>query len=89
MPEGGCDMLFWIIRMVIVGAAAGYAANRIMGRDSSDLGGNLVTGLAGSFIGSIAAAMLGIGSRNIIGSTLIAIGGACLTLWASEHILGR
>lgn len=82
-------MIGWLIASLVTGVVAGYAANRIMGRDASDLGTNLLTGLAGSIVGSIAAGLLGLGSRNIIGSVLIAVFGACLALWLADRIRQR
>lgn len=89
IPGKGANMILWILSTLLVGVAAGYLANRIMGRSTSDMTANLVLGIAGSIVGSLAAGLLGLGSRNIIGSLIIAVVGACLALWLFDRFLRK
>lgn len=79
-------MLWFIIRTLIVGLLAGYAAAKLNHMDTSDWKKNLLLGVAGSFLGGFLGTLIGIKSINIIGSVLISIIGACLVIWLARKI---
>ena len=79
-------MLWGIISWLIVGAVAGYVADKIMGTGNSSLGQNIVLGIVGSLVGGILAWILGLGARSLIGSIIIAILGACVAVWAYRKL---
>ena len=79
-------MIGWLIRTVIVVILAGYLANKIMQKDSSDAGKNLVLGLIGSVVGALIGWLIGLRDTNIIGSIIMAVVGACVATWAASKI---
>lgn len=70
-----------MLMAIIVGILAGFLAGKIMNGSGYGLFADLFLGLGGGLVGSIALGMLGIGSRGIIGSILIATFGAVLLIW--------
>ncbi|MEM0993501.1 MAG: GlsB/YeaQ/YmgE family stress response membrane protein [Bacteroidota bacterium] len=71
------NLLYWIL----LGLAAGALAKFIM--PGKDPGGWIITillGIGGSIVGGFVGGLIGISSSNMIGSLLIATGGAVLIL---------
>jgi uncharacterized membrane protein YeaQ/YmgE (transglycosylase-associated protein family) len=66
--------------MLIVGALAGWIAERAMNRDHSLLT-NILVGIAGSFVGGTLAGILGIQFYGFLGNLVVAIIGAVIILW--------
>lgn len=82
-------MFTWLISTIIVGLAAGWIANKLMSRNTDDIGKNLCLGLVGSFVGSLCAGLIGIGSSNIIGSIVLAVIGAVLFTFVYEKYIAH
>ena len=70
-------MIFWWIVRIALWALAGYVAARLM-NTSLSLIWNIVLGLVGGAVGSLAAGLIGIGSTNMLGGTLISVAGASI-----------
>jgi uncharacterized membrane protein YeaQ/YmgE (transglycosylase-associated protein family) len=79
-------MLWHLISTLLVGIAAGFIANKLMGNDATSISGNLCLGLVGSIVGSLLAGLLGLGSRNMLGSLILAVIGACIAVWVYNKI---
>lgn len=71
--------LNWIV-IIVAGIFAGWIAERLMNRSHGILT-NLVVGLLGAFIGSYLAGVLGIAYSGLLGSVLVAVGGAVALLF--------
>ncbi len=70
-----------IIGAIIIGIAAGWIAEKVMGRNHG-LITNLIVGVVGAFLGSFVATMLGFSpGAGIVPSLLIATVGAILLLF--------
>ena len=82
-------MLAWLIGTCLVGAAAGWLANRLMGKDTSDWVSNIVLGVIGSFVGGFLSGLIGLGARNLIGSLLISVLGACISVWVYDRYIKK
>jgi uncharacterized membrane protein YeaQ/YmgE (transglycosylase-associated protein family) len=80
-------ILWWIIRIALW-ALAGYVASRLMKTDMS-LIWNIVLGIVGGAVGSLVAGLIGLGSTNMLGGTIISIIGACLVIYLARLILPR
>lgn len=65
---------------LLVGLVAGWLAGLLYKGSGFGLIGNIIVGLVGSLVGSFLAGLIGIGAENILGNTLIAIGGAIVLL---------
>ncbi len=80
-------MIFNIIVTVLIGALSGWLAGMIMKTRSGGFIFNCVLGIIGSFVGSFAAALLGISAAKIsVGGVLISVAGACLVVWIVRKI---
>ena len=77
----------WIMTIVL-GALAGWIAEKIMKSDMGILM-NIVLGVAGALILNAILAAVGIGFGGIIGQLLVAIVGACLLIFVGRLIKGR
>jgi uncharacterized membrane protein YeaQ/YmgE (transglycosylase-associated protein family) len=66
---------------IIVGILAGFLAGQIMNGSGYGLFADLLLGLGGGLVGSLVLGMVGIGSRGLIGSVLIATFGAMMLIW--------
>lgn len=73
-------MVFRILTTLLVGAVSGWLAGKVM-HSGGSLGRNLLLGLAGSVVGGIVAALLGIFAGSWIGNILISAAGACLCIF--------
>jgi len=66
--------------LLIIGALAGWIAERVMNRDHGLLT-NVLVGIAGSFVGGTLAGILGISFYGFMGNLVVATLGAILILW--------
>jgi len=66
--------------LLIIGALAGWIAERAMNRDHGLLT-NVLVGIAGSFVGGTLAGILGISFYGFLGNLVVATLGAILILW--------
>lgn len=80
-------MIWWLVK-ILVWAAAGYLASRLM-KTTMPLWMNVVLGLLGGVAGSLVGGIIGLGSTNVIGSIIISTAGACLVIYLARIILPR
>lgn len=69
-----------ILGAIIIGIAAGWIAEQVMGRKHGLLT-NLVVGVVGALLGAFIANAMGIGFAGFWGSLLVSTAGAILLLW--------
>ena len=77
-----------IIGWIIIGAIAGFLAEKIMKRDHGLLT-NIVVGLVGGVIGGWLLSLVGLGSGGWIWTLITAVIGACLLLWVVGAIRSK
>jgi uncharacterized membrane protein YeaQ/YmgE (transglycosylase-associated protein family) len=78
----------WIMA-IIIGALAGWIAEKIMKTDHGLLL-NIVLGIVGALVGNfILMLVFGATMGGIIGQLIVAVLGACLLIWAYRAIRGR
>ena len=75
-----------IITLVIVGLIAGYLAGLIWKGRGFGLAGNLLVGVAGSFLGRFLFNLLGFSIYGFIDQVMAAIAGAIVLLWIINKI---
>lgn len=68
-----------IVGVIIIGIAAGWIAEQVMGR-RHDIITNLIVGVIGAFVGAFIANMLGIAFAGYVGSLIVASVGAIVLL---------
>lgn len=66
--------------LLVIGALAGWIAERAMNRNHGLLT-NVLVGIAGSFVGGALAGILGIRFYGFLGNLVVAVAGAILILW--------
>ncbi len=66
---------------ILLGAAAGWLAGQLTKGGGFGLIGNIIVGILGAIIGGWLAGALGIFSGSLLGSLLIATGGAIVLLF--------
>ena len=71
---------------IIVGIVAGFFAGKIMNGSGYGLFMDLILGLCGGVFGGFVLGMVGIGSRGLIGSILIATFGSVMLVWIARWI---
>lgn len=64
-----------------IGALVGWVASMIMGSKSSPVL-NIVIGIIGGFVGGVIMHFLGFYAATRWAQFLVALGGACLVIWA-------
>jgi len=79
-------MLMSLILFLCIGALAGYLAGQITKGSGFGLGGNLVVGIAGAFIGGFIFRAVGIMAYSLIGSLISAVIGAIVLLWIVKKV---
>jgi uncharacterized membrane protein YeaQ/YmgE (transglycosylase-associated protein family) len=80
--------LGWILT-IIVGALAGWIAEKIMKTDHNLLM-NIILGILGAvFLNAILYAIVGGTLGGVIGQLIIAVIGACILIWIVRAIRGR
>ena len=78
-------MIISLILNLAFGAAAGWAAGKLMGSEG-DLIRNILLGLCGGVVGSIALGLIGIHGSGRIGGLIVSIVGACILIWLSRKM---
>ena len=78
----------WIMA-IIIGALAGWIAEKIMKSDTGLLM-NIVLGIVGAIVGNfILMLIFGATMGGIFGQLIVAVIGACLLIWAYRAIRGN
>lgn len=78
----------WILS-IILGAIAGWIAEKLMKGDHSLLT-NIILGILGALLGNVLfRAILGTTAGGAIGQLVVAVIGACLLIWLGRLIRGR
>ena len=75
--------MFWFL---IIGIIAGWLAGKIDKGGGFNLIGDLVVGVAGSFIGGYLFGILGFSTHGTIGGIITATIGATLLLWSIRYL---
>ena len=76
------------IGLLIIGALAGWIAERALNRDDGLLT-NILVGIAGSFVGGTLAGMFGAHYYGFFGNLVVATLGAILILWIFGRVRQR
>lgn len=79
---------FGIIMSIIIGAIAGWIAEKIMKFDTG-LIMNIVLGIVGAFVGNYLLSLLGVGLGGFFGQLIVAIIGACILIFIWRLIKSR
>jgi uncharacterized membrane protein YeaQ/YmgE (transglycosylase-associated protein family) len=74
-----------LILMILVGAAAGWLAGKVMKGKGFGFWGNLGVGILGAIVGGFLFGILGISVGALLGKLVMAFVGAVVLLW----IVGR
>jgi uncharacterized membrane protein YeaQ/YmgE (transglycosylase-associated protein family) len=77
-----------IIMSIIVGALAGWIAEKVMKFDTGLLM-NIILGIAGAVVGNFLLGLLGIGLGGFIGQLIAAVIGACILVLVYRAMKGR
>ena len=82
--------LWTLLVWLLIGAAAGFVAQRIMkGQSPGGLLGDLVLGIIGALVGGYGLALLGIsGNGGIVATFIVAVAGAIFLIWLAR-LIGR
>jgi uncharacterized membrane protein YeaQ/YmgE (transglycosylase-associated protein family) len=77
-----------LIVWLLIGGAAGYLAQRIMGGQSpGGLLGDLALGILGAIVGGYGLSLIGIGGNGgIIATFVVALVGALLLIWVVRKL---
>ncbi len=75
--------------LLVVGAVAGWLAGLILRRRGFGFVGNLVIGVAGSFIGRFVLGVIGFHANSTLAAIVTAVIGAILLLWLLSFIPRR
>lgn len=75
-----------IILLITVGLAAGYLAGIIWKGRGFGFAGNMVVGIAGSFLGRFLLNFIGFSIHGIIAQIIAALIGAIILLWIINKI---
>ncbi len=73
-----------ILVLLIVGAIAGFIADKLI-KNTYGLVGDLLIGIAGSFIGGWIFSLLGLKTTSLIGQIIAALVGAVVLLLVINH----
>ncbi|OEH86905.1 transglycosylase [Desulfuribacillus stibiiarsenatis] len=69
------------IWFLIIGLIAGWAGGQIMRGRGFGIGGNIIVGIIGAFIGGFVLDLIGYTTYGLIGSLIMAIVGAVILLF--------
>lgn len=69
-----------LLVLLIIGLVAGWLAGLLYKGSGFGLIGNIVVGLVGSVLGGYLAGVFGINADNLVGTILVATGGAVVLL---------
>jgi uncharacterized membrane protein YeaQ/YmgE (transglycosylase-associated protein family) len=75
-----------LIWFLLIGAAAGWIARRIMNRPELNLVANMVLGMIGAIVGGFALGLVGLYPQNLIGALIAATLGAVALIWIAGRM---
>lgn len=75
-----------LVWTILIGAAAGWLATRIMKSSEDRLGVNIVLGVLGGVVGGFAFGLLGISAYTLVGRLVTATAGAILLIVLARAI---
>jgi len=75
--------------LLVVGAVSGWLAGLILRRRGFGMLGNLIIGVAGSFIGRFVLGVIGFQANTTVAAIITAVVGAILLLWLLSFIPRR
>ena len=75
-----------LLLFLVIGIVAGFIAGKIMKGAGFGLGGDLIVGVIGSFIGVWVFGLLNISSGGILGLLIAAIVGALILLYIVRQV---
>ena len=75
-----------MIGSIIMGAICGWVAGQLMHVEGGLLK-NILIGIVGSFVGSLAFGLIGFSAHGLIANLIVGIVGACLFIWLARKIL--
>lgn len=74
------------IWFILIGAAAGWIAGKLMKGRGFGLLGNIMVGVIGGLLGGFLFGLLGLSAVGLIGSLVTAVVGAVVLLWIVSKI---
>lgn len=75
--------------LLVIGALAGWLAGLILGRRGFGIIGNLIIGVAGSFLGRWLLGLIGFHASTTLALLITAVLGAVCLLWLLSFLPGR
>jgi uncharacterized membrane protein YeaQ/YmgE (transglycosylase-associated protein family) len=78
-----------IILSLIIAGIAGWIAGNIMKSGGFGILGNVLLGIVGGFVGQAMLWLVGLGTRNIVGSLIAAVLGAIVVLYLVDYFKRR
>lgn len=75
-----------LIELLLIGAAAGWLADRMMRARRYNLAGDMTVGVIGSFVGNFTFGMLGLTAYGLIGAFTTALVGSMLFLFLLRYV---
>lgn len=78
-----------LILSLIIAGIAGWIAGNIMKNGGFGVIGNVLLGVAGGFVGNAMLFLVGLGTRNVIGSLIAAVLGAIVVLYVVDYLKKR
>ena len=76
------NFIIWIL----IGAAAGWFAGKMMKGGGFGFLMNMLLGVAGSFVGGFCFSLIGLEANSMIGSLVTAAAGAMIILWVAGKL---
>lgn len=77
--------MFRLLGTLITGALVGWIAGKLMDMEGS-LPRNIVVGVAGSVVGSVAFGLIGFRAYGAIANLIVSVVGACLFIWIGRKL---
>ena len=80
-------MIFSLINVIfslLVGAAAGYVAGRLMNSYPASTLHNIVLGMVGGLVGSFLLGLIGLRATGFVGDFVVSVAGACVCIWLAR-----
>ena len=75
-----------MIWAIIMGGICGWVAGKLMDVEGGLLK-NILLGIVGSFVGSLAFGIIGFSAHGFIADLIVGVVGACLFIWLARKIL--